>query len=55
MEKAKVDAMLARFIGKFSSKQNDIARSMQSKSTKLLTDFVSEAMLDVFTKIKGAK
>lgn len=45
----------SKYVGKFSSKQNDVGRSMQSKSTKLLTDFVSEAMLNVFTKVNGGK
>lgn len=45
----------SKYIGKFSSKQNEVGRSMQSKSTKLLTDFVSEVMLNVFKKVNGLK
>ncbi|BBP00558.1 hypothetical protein [Sulfuriferula nivalis] len=45
----------SKYVGKFLSKQNDVGRSMQLKSTKLLTDFVSEAMLNVFTKVNGGK
>jgi hypothetical protein len=45
----------SKYADKFASKQNDVGRSMQSISTKLLTDFVSEAMLNVFNNEYVAK
>ncbi len=45
----------SKYFSKYSSKQNNVGRSMQSKSTGLLTDFVSEAMSNVFNKATGTK
>lgn len=45
----------SKYFGKYSSRQNAVGRSMQSKSTGLLTDFVSEATLNAFTKATGTK
>ena len=55
MQSITIEKKLSKYLGKFSSKQNDVAMSMQSKSTKLLTDFVSEAMLNVFNKVNAGK
>jgi hypothetical protein len=38
-------------ISKFMSKQNDVGASMQSKSTELLAQYVTEAMTSAFSKV----
>lgn len=49
------EKQLSKYFSKHTSKQNDVGKSMQSKSTGLLTDFVTEATLNVLTKVTGAK